>query len=90
MLHAEYGIVVYPSALTEEIDAEGLGVDVTFTDAYTGHIGKCACPLPKIKRLAANIFFAQSCSVDVPIRVTRRHVPSNTFRNHRPCTRNKR
>ena len=39
VLHAEYGIVVYPSALTEDIDVQGLGVDVTFTDAYTGHIG---------------------------------------------------
>ena len=39
MLHVEYGIVVYPSALTEDIDVHGLGVDVTFTDAYCGHIG---------------------------------------------------
>lgn len=40
ILHAEYGIVVYPSALTEDIDVHGLGVDVTFTDAYGGYIGK--------------------------------------------------
>lgn len=39
MLHAEYGIVVYPSALTEDIDVQGLGIDVTFMDAYCGHIG---------------------------------------------------
>ena len=40
VLHAEYGIVVYPSALTEEIEVQGLGLDVTFTEAYCGHIGK--------------------------------------------------
>ncbi|KAJ2972348.1 hypothetical protein NQ176_g7207 [Zarea fungicola] len=38
VLHVEYGIVVYPSALTEDIDVQGLGVDVTFTDAYSKHI----------------------------------------------------
>lgn len=40
VLHLEYGILVYPSAMTEEIDVQGLGVDVTFTEAYAGHIGK--------------------------------------------------
>lgn len=30
---------MYPSALTEDIDVQGLGVDVTFMDAYGGHIG---------------------------------------------------
>ncbi|EFY95486.1 uncharacterized protein G6M90_00g061080 [Metarhizium brunneum] len=54
VLHAEYGIVVYPSALTEDIDVQGLGVDVTFMDAYGGHIvmyGRCCgsdpppCPM---------------------------------------------
>ncbi|EJP64267.1 hypothetical protein ACQRIT_007826 [Beauveria bassiana] len=55
VLHVEYGIVVYPSALTEDIDVQGLGVDVTFTDAYSKHIimfGRCGsechpppCPL---------------------------------------------
>lgn len=40
MLHAEYGIVVYPSALTQDVDVHGLGIDVTFTEAYCGHIGK--------------------------------------------------
>lgn len=40
ILHAEYGIVVYPSAMTEDIDPAGLGIDKTFTDAYAGHIGK--------------------------------------------------
>ncbi|POR34187.1 Uncharacterized protein TPAR_05600 [Tolypocladium paradoxum] len=38
VLHAEYGIVVYPSALTEDIEVQGLGIDVTFTEAYCGHI----------------------------------------------------
>ncbi|ODA83250.1 hypothetical protein RJ55_01762 [Drechmeria coniospora] len=38
VLHAEYGIVVYPSALTENIDILGLGMDVTYTEAYRGHI----------------------------------------------------
>lgn len=40
VLHLEYGIIVYPSAMMEEIDVQGLGVDVTFTEAYAGHIGK--------------------------------------------------
>lgn len=40
VLHAEYGIVVYPSALTEEVDTHGLGVDVAYADVYGGHIGK--------------------------------------------------
>jgi hypothetical protein len=39
ILHAEYGIVVYPSALLEEIDVHGVGLDRTFTDTYEGHIG---------------------------------------------------
>lgn len=39
MLHSEYGIIVYPSALMEEIEVQGLGVDVTFTEAYANHIG---------------------------------------------------
>ncbi|KAF4595181.1 hypothetical protein GQ602_000794 [Ophiocordyceps camponoti-floridani] len=38
MLHIEYGIVVYPSAMTEAVDVEGIGKDVTFTDAYRGHV----------------------------------------------------
>ncbi|KAI5464024.1 ferric reductase like transmembrane component-domain-containing protein [Mariannaea sp. PMI_226] len=40
VLHAEYGIVVYPSAFTEDIEVQGLGTDVTFTEAYYGHISK--------------------------------------------------
>ncbi|KAG5929245.1 hypothetical protein E4U53_002484 [Claviceps sorghi] len=40
VLHAEYGIVVYPSALTEDVDVQGLGVEVTYTDAYCGHVGE--------------------------------------------------
>ncbi|KAG5981436.1 hypothetical protein E4U55_002940 [Claviceps digitariae] len=40
VLHAEYGIVVYPSALTVDIDVRGLGVEVSYTDAYCGHVGK--------------------------------------------------
>lgn len=49
ILHAEYGIVVYPSALTEDVDVQGLGVDVTFTEAYCGHIvmyGRCCGSIP--------------------------------------------
>jgi hypothetical protein len=51
VLHSEYGIVVYPTALTEDIDVPGLGMDVTFTEAYCGHIvmfGRCNghCPPP--------------------------------------------
>ncbi|KJZ74811.1 hypothetical protein HIM_05720 [Hirsutella minnesotensis 3608] len=45
VLHAEYGIVVYPSAMTEDIDVHGLGIDVTFTEAYRGHVvmfGPCS------------------------------------------------
>ncbi|CAM1501769.1 Fc.00g037530.m01.CDS01 [Cosmosporella sp. VM-42] len=38
VLHGEYGIIVYPSAFTEDIDVHGLGTDVTFTEAYHGHI----------------------------------------------------
>ncbi|RSM19292.1 hypothetical protein CDV31_001970 [Fusarium ambrosium] len=38
ILHAEYGIVVYPSAFSEDIEIQGLGMDVTFTEAYHGHI----------------------------------------------------
>ncbi|PFH56724.1 hypothetical protein XA68_16100 [Ophiocordyceps unilateralis] len=38
MLHAEYGIIVYPSALTEPVEIEGLGDVVTYTEAYRGHV----------------------------------------------------
>ncbi|EKJ73389.1 hypothetical protein NXS19_005318 [Fusarium pseudograminearum] len=38
VLHSEYGIVVYPSAFQEDINIPGLGIDVTFTEAYQGHI----------------------------------------------------
>ncbi|KZZ96084.1 hypothetical protein AAL_04380 [Moelleriella libera RCEF 2490] len=44
VLHAEYGIVVYPSALTEDIHSDGLGKDLSFTDAYRGHIGAYTRP----------------------------------------------
>jgi hypothetical protein len=40
VLHSEYGIVVYPSAFTEDIEVQGLGTDVTFTEAYQGHISE--------------------------------------------------
>lgn len=40
ILYAEYGIMVYPSAVTEQIDLHGLNRDRTFTDCYQGHIGK--------------------------------------------------
>lgn len=39
MLHAEYGIVVYPSALTDCIAAAGLGTSQTFSEIYSEHIG---------------------------------------------------
>ncbi|RBR16780.1 uncharacterized protein FIESC28_06815 [Fusarium coffeatum] len=38
VLHSEYGIVVYPSAWQEDINIPGMGIDVTFTEAYHGHI----------------------------------------------------
>ncbi|KAG9258594.1 uncharacterized protein F5Z01DRAFT_203251 [Emericellopsis atlantica] len=37
LLH-EFGIVVYPSAMTEAVDLHGVNVDKTFTDCYHGHI----------------------------------------------------
>ncbi|KAG6000226.1 hypothetical protein E4U21_005688 [Claviceps maximensis] len=40
LLHVEYGIVVYPSALTEDINVHGLGMEVSYTEAYCGHVGK--------------------------------------------------
>lgn len=46
VLHVEYGIVVYPSALSDDIDVAGLGVDVTFTEAYHGHVGWFSFPFP--------------------------------------------
>ncbi|KAL7910119.1 hypothetical protein GGI35DRAFT_355488 [Trichoderma velutinum] len=39
MLHAEYGIVVYPSALTECVAPSGLGTSQTFAEIYSEHIG---------------------------------------------------
>lgn len=30
--------MVYPSAFTEDVEVQGLGTDVTFTEAYYGHI----------------------------------------------------
>lgn len=44
VLHSEYGIVVYPSAWQEDINIPGMGVDVTFTEAYHGHISKLTIP----------------------------------------------
>lgn len=44
ILYAEYGIMVYPSALTEQVDLHGLNTDKTFTDCYQGHIGKPLYP----------------------------------------------
>ncbi|KAF5022272.1 hypothetical protein F66182_5675 [Fusarium sp. NRRL 66182] len=41
ILHSEYGIIVYPSAFVEVLDVSGLGTDVTFTEAYHGHIMMC-------------------------------------------------
>lgn len=39
ILHGEYGIVVYPSAFTEEVHVQGMDTEITFTEAYQGHIG---------------------------------------------------
>ncbi|KAF5561525.1 hypothetical protein FNAPI_3605 [Fusarium napiforme] len=38
VLHAEYGIIVYPTALKEDFSIRGLSMDVTFTETYDGHI----------------------------------------------------
>ncbi|KAF4962201.1 hypothetical protein FSARC_9716 [Fusarium sarcochroum] len=38
VLHAEYGIIVYPSAFEEDLDVQTMGMDFTFTEAYHGHI----------------------------------------------------
>ncbi|KAH6605171.1 hypothetical protein Trco_006878 [Trichoderma cornu-damae] len=46
ILHAEYGIVVYPSALTERIASTGLGTSQTFSEVYGDHIGYMKEPLP--------------------------------------------
>lgn len=54
MLHVEYGIVVYPSALTEDVDVQGLGVDITFTDAYSKHIGTLPLTYLQLDGLCAN------------------------------------
>jgi hypothetical protein len=39
ILHFECGIIVYPSAMVEEVNIEGVGRDRAFLDAYAGHIG---------------------------------------------------
>lgn len=44
VLHAEYGIIVYPTALTEDIDICGLNIDATFTETYDGHISMYKFP----------------------------------------------
>ncbi|KAH7316627.1 hypothetical protein B0I35DRAFT_259510 [Stachybotrys elegans] len=38
LMHKEFGILVYPSALTEVIAPSGLGPGQTFTEAYSDHI----------------------------------------------------
>ncbi|KAH8131803.1 uncharacterized protein TrAFT101_009940 [Trichoderma asperellum] len=38
ILHAEYGIIVYPSALTENVAAVGVGASQTFSEVYSSHI----------------------------------------------------
>ncbi|KAI9163180.1 hypothetical protein HJFPF1_04779 [Paramyrothecium foliicola] len=53
VLQSEYGIVVYPTALLEDIDVPGLGLEVTFTEAYCGHIGVMA----NIRQLARFIYY---------------------------------
>jgi hypothetical protein len=39
-MHLEFGIMVYPSALTDRVAPSGLGTGQTFTEAYSDHIGK--------------------------------------------------
>ncbi|QGI65828.1 hypothetical protein CEK26_009778 [Fusarium fujikuroi] len=51
VLHAEYGIIVYPTALTEDIDIRGLSIDVTFTEAYHGHISMYKFPSQAVRSL---------------------------------------
>lgn len=51
VLHAEYGIIVYPTALTEDIDIQGLNTDVTFTEAYEGHISMYKFPSQAVRSL---------------------------------------
>lgn len=49
VLHAEYGIIVYPTAFTEDIDIQGLNIDVTFTEAYNGHISMYQFPSQAVR-----------------------------------------
>ncbi|CAH0040227.1 unnamed protein product [Clonostachys solani] len=73
ILHAEYGIVVYPTAFTEEVDVHGVGTDCTFTDAYCGHItmfGRCTsahpppCPFQYLREPPPVYEKVCSCQVD--------------------------
>lgn len=68
ILHSEYGIVVYPSAFTEDIEIQGLGMDVTFTEAYHGHIGKLPNPLICIRPGAYTcvVMFGSCCGSTNP------------------------
>lgn len=77
--------MVFPSALTEHIDLHGLNTDKTFTDCYSGHIGKAY--LFAIERRTHADSNIQSCLGEGD-QVTRHHAPSNTSDNHRPSTRN--
>jgi hypothetical protein len=84
VLHSEYGIVVYPTALTEEIDVPGLGIEVTFTEAYCGHIGKCNLAPVVREGISANT--QKSCLEDAMANI-RRLVRSTYYKNRRPFTR---
>lgn len=83
ILYAEYGIMVYPSAVTEQIDLHGLNRDKTFTDCYQGHIGKSSaspsfCKHPNVVQL---------CSEDLT-RATHLRAHLNTCDNRPQSTRN--
>lgn len=61
MLVAEYGIVVYPSALTECLAPSGLGSSQTFTEIYSEHIGLSFYSEPRLQSLIdANFVFCNS------------------------------
>ncbi|KEY65725.1 hypothetical protein S7711_05555 [Stachybotrys chartarum IBT 7711] len=38
ILYADYGIVLFPSAFTEEVNIKGVNTTKTFTQVYAGHI----------------------------------------------------
>lgn len=89
ILHAEYGIVVYPSALTEDVDVHGVGTECTFTDAYCGHISKFRhrlCVIFRPSTICANSWEWQPCLDDAHLH-TRRPVRFSICGNRRQYTR---